>query len=82
MPRINIHEVDNTKPGTRAYSNYSVVVPGFHAPYVTVQDENLCDEINAIILQKDIEVVEDNPPQSKENCSNGRYRYFWRYWCY
>jgi hypothetical protein len=33
MPRINIHEVDNTKPGSRAYSNFTVVVPGFHAPY-------------------------------------------------
>ena len=53
MPRINIHEVDNTKPGTRAYSNYSVVVPGFHAPYMTnVDDINLRKEINGIVLEK------------------------------
>ena len=58
MPRINIHEVDNTKPGSRAYSNYSVVVPGFHAPYVTVADEDLCEKVNAIVLQKEIEVTE------------------------
>ncbi|MBO5423953.1 MAG: hypothetical protein J6A25_00400 [Lachnospiraceae bacterium] len=55
MPRINIHEVDNTKPGSRAYSNYSVVVPGFHAPYMTEFDDiNLRTEINGIILQKEV----------------------------
>lgn len=55
MPRINIHEVDNTKPGSRAYSNYSVVVPGFHAPYMTEFDDiNLRKEINGIILQKEV----------------------------
>lgn len=54
MPRINIHEVDNTKPGTRGYQNYSVVVPGFHAPYVTeLINKTDREAIGAIVLQKD-----------------------------
>jgi hypothetical protein len=56
MPRINIHEVDNTKPGSRAYSNFTVVVPGFHAPYFDEKtDDATLAEANGIILQKKIE---------------------------
>jgi hypothetical protein len=58
MPRINIHEVDNTKPGTRDYQNYTVVIPGFHAPYMTqTTDENVIKEANGIILEKEVDGV-------------------------
>lgn len=54
MPKINIHEVDNTKPGTRPYSNFSVVVPGFHAPYMCETDDiELRKSINGIVLEKE-----------------------------
>ena len=54
MPKINIHEVDNTKPGTRPYSNFSVVVPGFHAPYMCeTTDVNLRESVNGIVLEKE-----------------------------
>lgn len=33
MPKIHIKEIDNTQAPLRPYSNYTVVVPGFHAPY-------------------------------------------------
>lgn len=33
MPKIHIKEIDNTRAPLRPYSNYTVVVPGFHAPY-------------------------------------------------
>lgn len=53
MPKIKINEVDNTQPGTRGYSNFTVVVPGFHAPYC---DESMSKEdrekIGGILLQK------------------------------
>ena len=59
MPRINISETDNTTPGTRAYSNYSVVVPGFHAPYMTELDDiTTREEVNGIILQKEAQTSE------------------------
>ena len=54
MPKINIHEVDNTKPGTRPYSNFSVVVPGFHAPYMCETDDiELRKSVNGIVLEKE-----------------------------
>jgi hypothetical protein len=42
MPKIVINEYDLTKPGTREYSNFSVVVPGFVGANadLTVFDEN------------------------------------------
>ena len=61
MPRINIHEVDNTKPGSTGYQNFTVVVPGFHAPYFT---EDTTDDVkadaNGIILQKTILVKNES----------------------
>lgn len=55
MPRVNIHEVDNTKPGTRAYQNFTVVVPGFHAPYVSrLVNETVREEIGGIVLDKEV----------------------------
>ncbi len=58
MPKINITEVDNTTPGSRAYSNFTVVVPGFHAKYFTTEDAGLTTNHDAngnlkgIILEK------------------------------
>lgn len=39
MPKIIINELDLTKPGSTAYSNFSVVVPGF------VANEDLADTV-------------------------------------
>lgn len=50
MPKIIINELDNTKPGSVAYSNFSVVVPGFVAhedKADTVFDENGVYEVSS-----------------------------------
>ena len=53
MPKIHIKEIDNTRAPLRPYSNYTVVVPGFHAPYFD-QQANAQDIADAkgIILEK------------------------------
>lgn len=53
MPKINIRETDNTTPGSRAYSNFTVVVPGFHAPFFAeVDNQTYRRNAKGIISQK------------------------------
>lgn len=53
MPKINIKEIDNTQAPLRPYSNFSVVVPGFHAPYFAeADDQEVRKHVKGIILQK------------------------------
>lgn len=58
MPKINITEVDNTQAPLRPYSNFTVVVPGFHAKYFTTTDASKTENkdennnLKGIILEK------------------------------
>ncbi len=53
MPKINIKETDRTTAPRRDYSNFTVVVPGFHAPFFTEEDtQTYRQTAKGIISQK------------------------------